>query len=222
MRIDIFSDVICPWCFIGKKRLEKALALRPPAELVVHWRAFQLNPDMPAGGMDRKAYLETKFGGPEAAQRIYDNVRAAGTRESIPFAFERIPRTPNTVGAHRLIRFGQRGGRQDEVVSALFQAYFIDGRNVGDPATLAKIAGEAGLDETAAARYLAGDEDTEQVLAEDAFARKLGIGGVPCFIFDGKYAVSGAQEPEAFLPVFDLVAGGGQAEAAQAAAEAQG
>ncbi len=216
MRIDIFSDVICPWCFIGKKRLEKALALRPPAELVVQWRAFQLNPDMPAGGMDRKIYLEAKFGGPEAAQRIYDNVRAAGARESIPFAFERIPRTPNTVGAHRLIRFGQRGGKQDEVVSALFQAYFIDGRDIGDATALARIAGEAGLDEAAAARYLAGDEDTEQVLAEDAFARKLGIGGVPCFIFDGKYAVSGAQEPEAFLPVFDLVARGGEPEAAQA------
>jgi predicted DsbA family dithiol-disulfide isomerase len=212
MRIDIFSDVICPWCFIGKKRLEKALALRPPAELTVQWRAFQLNPDMPAAGMDRKAYLEAKFGGPEAAQRIYDNVRAAGAKESIPFAFERIPRTPNTVGAHRLIRFGQRGGRQDEVVSALFQAYFIDGRNIGDPAALARIAGEAGLDEAAAAQYLAGDEDLEQVLAEDAFARKIGIGGVPCFIFDGKYAISGAQEPEAFLPVFDLVAKGGEQE----------
>ena len=216
MRIDIFSDVICPWCYIGKKRLEKALALRPPAELAVQWRAFQLNPDMPAEGMDRKAYLEAKFGGPEAASRIYDNVRAAGAKENIPFAFERIPRTPNTVGAHRLIRFGQREGRQDETVSALFQAYFIDGRDIGDPATLARIAADAGLDEAAAARYLASDENLDQVLAEDAFARRLGIGGVPCFIFDGKYAVSGAQEPEAFLPVFDLVAKGGQPEEAQA------
>ncbi len=206
MRIDIFSDVICPWCFIGKKRLEKALTIRPPAELTVQWRAFQLNPDMPAGGMDRQQYLAVKFGGPEAAQRIYDNVRAAGAKERIPFAFERIPRTPNTVDAHRLIRFGLRGGRQDETVAALFQAYFIDGRDIGDAQTLAHIAAEAGLEEKAASAYLAGTEDTEEVLAEDVYARKIGIGGVPCFIFDGKYAVSGAQEPEAFLPVFDLLA----------------
>jgi predicted DsbA family dithiol-disulfide isomerase len=217
MRIDIFSDVICPWCFIGKKRLEKALTIRPPAELTVQWRAFQLNPDMPASGMDRQQYLAVKFGGPEAAQRIYDNVRAAGAKERIPFAFERIPRTPNTVDAHRLIRFGQRGDRQDETVAALFQAYFIDGRDIGDARTLARIAAEAGLEEKAAAEYLAGTEDTQEVLAEDVYARKLGIGGVPCFIFDGKYAVSGAQEPEAFLPVFDLLAKGGEdTQAAQA------
>lgn len=215
MRIDIFSDVICPWCFIGKKRLEKALDLRPSAQVILRWRAFQLNPDMPAGGMDRRQYLAAKFGGPDAAERIYDNVRVAGQRDAIAFAFERIPRTPNTVNAHRMIRFADRDGKQDAMVAALFQAYFLDGRDIGDAATLARLAAECGLDEKTAAAFLGGEEETETVLAEDIYARKLGIGGVPCFIFDGKYAVSGAQEPEAFLPVFDLLAKGGE-EAAQA------
>ncbi|MCC7049152.1 MAG: DsbA family oxidoreductase [Alphaproteobacteria bacterium] len=206
MRIDIFSDVICPWCFIGKRRLEKALALRPQPESKIHWRAFQLNPGMPPEGMERVAYLTAKFGGPEAAQRIYDTVRAAGQRSGVDFAFDRIRRTPNTVAAHRLIRFADRFGRQNAVVEALFQAYFHDGRLVGEIDVLADIAAEAGMDANAARAFLASDEETEAVLGEDVYARQLGIGGVPCFIVDGRYALSGAQEPEAFLPVFDLVA----------------
>lgn len=206
MRIDIFSDVICPWCFIGKRRLEKALALRPQPDVKVHWRAFQLNPGMPEEGMERGAYLAAKFGGPEAAQRIYDTVGAAGRRTGVAFAFDRIRRTPNTVAAHRLIRYADRMGRQDATVEALFRAYFLDGRLVGEKPVLAEIAGEVGLDPDAVREYLAGSEDTEAVLAEDVYARQLGIGGVPCFIVDGRYALSGAQEPEAFLPVFDLVA----------------
>ncbi|MCK6454087.1 MAG: DsbA family oxidoreductase [Alphaproteobacteria bacterium] len=218
MRIDIFSDVICPWCFIGKRRLDKALALRPQPDLQLRWRAFQLNPGMPEEGMDRQAYLAAKFGGAESAQRIYDTVGAAGAREGIAFAFDRIKRTPNTVAAHRLIRFAEARGRQDAVVEALFHAYFLDGRLVGEKPVLAAIAGESGLDASEARAFLDGPEETEAVLAEDAFARRLGIGGVPCFIVDGKYALSGAQEPEAFLPVFDLVAG----EAAGAGVAAQG
>lgn len=205
MRIDIFSDVICPWCFIGKKRLEKALTLRPVPDLQIHWRAFQLNPGMPAEGMDRQAYLAAKFGGPESAQRIYDTVGAAGRRSGVAFAFDKITRTPNTVAAHRLVRFAERFGRQDAMVDALFQAYFLQGRNLSDQESLADIAAAAGVDRAAARAFLDGDEETETVLAEDAYARKLGIGGVPCFIVDGRYALSGAQEPEAFLPVFDLV-----------------
>lgn len=205
MRIDIFSDVICPWCFIGKKRLEKALALRPLPDLQIRWRAFQLNPGMPEEGMDRQAYLAAKFGGPESAQRIYDTVGAAGRRSGVAFAFDKITRTPNTVAAHRLIRFSERFGRQDAMVETLFQAYFLQGRNLSDKDSLADIAAAAGLDRAAVRGYLDSDEDTETVLAEDAYARKLGIGGVPCFIVDGRYALSGAQEPEAFLPVFDLI-----------------
>jgi len=205
MRIDIFTDVICPWCLIGGKRLEKALALRPPPDLQIHWRAFQLNPGMPAEGMERQAYLAAKFGGPESAQRIYDTVGAAGRRSGVAFAFDKITRTPNTVAAHRLIRFADRFGRQDAMVEALFHAYFLEGRNLSDLEALAEIASGAGLDRAAVRGYLDSDEDTETVLAEDAYARKLGIGGVPCFIVDGRYALSGAQEPEAFLPVFDLI-----------------
>ncbi len=206
VRIDIFSDVICPWCFIGKRRLEKALALRPMPEVQVHWRAFQLNPGMPEEGMERSAYLAAKFGSAEAAQRIYDTVGPAGRRSGVHFAFERIRRTPNTVAAHRLIRYADRFGRQDAVVEALFRAYFQEGRLVGDKEVLADIAGEAGLDVTGARAFLTGDEEADAVRAEDAYARRLGIGGVPCFIVEGRYALSGAQEPEAFLPVFDLVA----------------
>jgi predicted DsbA family dithiol-disulfide isomerase len=217
MRIDIFSDVICPWCFIGKRRLEKALALRPRADVHIHWRAFQLNPGMPEDGMERGAYLAAKFGGPEAAQRIYDTVGAAGLRTGVNFAFDRIRRTPNTVAAHRLIRFADRFGKQDATVEALFQAYFQDGRLIGDKTVLAEIAAEAGLDANATSDFLAGGEETEAVLAEDVYARQLGIGGVPCFIVDGRYALSGAQEPEAFLPLFDLVAAE-QPEAASAGA----
>lgn len=217
MRIDIFSDVICPWCFIGKKRLEKALELRPLPDLQIHWRAFQLNPGMPEEGMDRQAYLAAKFGGPESAQRIYDTVGAAGRRSGVAFAFDKITRTPNTVAAHRLVRFAERFGRQDAMVEGLFQSYFLEGRNLSDKDSLAEIAAAAGLDRAAVRGYLDSDEDTETVLAEDAYARKLGIGGVPCFIVDGRYALSGAQEPEAFLPVFDLV-GTEKAENAPAAA----
>jgi predicted DsbA family dithiol-disulfide isomerase len=217
MRIDIFSDVICPWCFIGKKRLEKALELRPLPDLQIHWRAFQLNPGMPEEGMDRQAYLAAKFGGPESAQRIYDTVGAAGRRSGVAFAFDKITRTPNTVAAHRLVRFAERFGRHDAMVEGLFQSYFLEGRNLSDKDSLAEIAAAAGLDRAAVRGYLDSDEDTETVLAEDAYARKLGIGGVPCFIVDGRYALSGAQEPEAFLPVFDLV-GTEKAENAPAAA----
>lgn len=217
MRIDIFSDVICPWCFIGKRRLEKALTLRPLPDVKIQWRAFQLNPGMPEEGMERQAYLAAKFGGPEAAQRIYDTVGAAGRRSGVAFAFERITRTPNTVAAHRLIRFAERHGRQDAMVEALFCAYFLEGRNLSDKDTLAQIATGVGLEAEATRAYLAGEEDTDTVLAEDVYARRLGIGGVPCFIVDGRYALSGAQEPEAFLPVFDLVLAG-PAEPAVAAA----
>lgn len=210
MRIDIISDVICPWCFIGKRRLERALALRPEIAPTLVWRPFQLNPDMPEEGMDRRAYLAAKFGGDAHADRIYANVREAGATVDIPFAFDRIRRTPNTRDAHRLIRHAAAQGRADAVVEALFRAYFIDGRDIGDHSTLAEIAGEAGLDARGAGQWLDSPAERETVIAEDRGARRLGINAVPCFIFERQYAVSGAQEPEFFLPVFDLVKNGGQ------------
>ena len=210
MHIDIVSDVICPWCFIGKRRLEKALSLRPDVTVDVTWRPFQLNPDMPPEGMERQAYIAAKFGGGQA-DRIYANVAAVGASIGIPFAFDRIRRTPNTRDAHRLIRWAAAQTRADVVVEGLFRAYFIEGRDIGDRATLAEAAGAAGLAAIEARRWLDGAADIEPVLAEDRGARRLGINAVPCFIFDRHYAVSGAQEPEFFLPIFDLVQNGAEA-----------
>lgn len=204
MEIDIFSDTICPWCFIGKRRLERALRERPQADLTIRWRAFQLNPDMPKDGMDRARYLETKFGGAANARAIYNQVRTAGESEGIPFAFEAIKRTPNTVDSHRLIRFARDNGRQDEVVEGLFEAYFLRGENIGDPEVLIAAAVKAGLDTDAVRQFLESEADLIAVRSEDAQARQAGIHGVPCFIFNGKYALSGAQPPEVLHQLFDL------------------
>jgi predicted DsbA family dithiol-disulfide isomerase len=205
MNIDIVSDVICPWCYIGKKRLERALATRPELGATLSWRAFQLNPEMPAEGMERRAYVAAKFGGAAQAARIYSNVARAGAGEDIPFAFDRIRRTPNTVNAHRLIRFATRKGGADAIVEGLFHAYFVEGRDIGEIATLAAIAEENGLDRGEAALYLETHGGRDETLAEDRGARRLGINAVPCFIIEGGYAISGAQEPEFFFPLFDLV-----------------
>ncbi len=213
MHIDIVSDVICPWCFIGKRRLERALALRPGLPVEISWRPFQLNPDMPPEGMERAAYLAAKFGGSAHAERIYVSVAEAGATVGIPFAFDRIRRTPNTRDAHRLIRWAAAQGRADAAVERLFAAYFVEGRDIGDRASLAAIAGEAGLDADEAAQWLDSPAEIEPVLAEDRGARRLGINAVPCFIFERQYAVSGAQEPEFFLPIFDLMQNGGPSAA---------
>ena len=212
MDIDIFSDTICPWCFIGKRRLERALAERPQLDLTIHWRAFQLNPDMPAGGMDRSQYLELKFGGASNADAIYDQVRAAGETEGIDFAFERMKRTPNTIDSHRLIRHA-RQGHQDAVVQALFDAYFLRAEDIGDPEVLVAAAAEAGLDAEEARAFLASDAEAEAVRAEDKSARQAGISGVPCFIFNGQHALAGAHPPEVLHQLFDLA---NQEDAAEA------
>lgn len=204
MRLDLYSDVICPWCYIGKRRLERALAERPQPSLTVRWRAFQLNPGMPKGGMDRRSYLDAKFGGTDRAARIYDTICAVGASEGIEFAFHRIRRTPNTLDAHRLLRFAAGAGRQSQTAEALFQAYFLRGEDIGDRDTLAQIAAEAGLDADAAREMLASDLEAQGALAEDMLARRQGINGVPCFVFNGRFALSGAQEPEALFPLFDL------------------
>jgi predicted DsbA family dithiol-disulfide isomerase len=203
MIIDIVSDVICPWCYIGKRRLERALALAPQPDLQIGWRPFQLNPDMPSEGMDREAYLQAKFGAAKGG-RMYEQVTAAGAEEGIAFAFDRIRRTPNTVKPHRLIRWAASYELQDSVVEALFQAYFLAGEDLTDDDALIRIAHGAGLDREAVTAYLASDEDEAQIRSEDAFARQVGINGVPCFIIDRKFALSGAQAPEAFLEVFEI------------------
>lgn len=205
MHIDIYSDTICPWCFIGKRRLERALAARPELKVTIRWRAFQLNPWMPATGMPRGEYLKAKFGSTDAG-RIYETIRRVGASEGIEFRFDLIPRTPNTLRSHRMIAHASDAGLQDEMVEALFNGYFIEGRDIGDPATLVELAEDAGLDPEEARRCLEGDAGVEAAAREDAAARGMGIQGVPCFIVDGAYAISGAQEPEYFYPLFDLVA----------------
>jgi predicted DsbA family dithiol-disulfide isomerase len=203
MIIDIVSDAICPWCYIGKRRLEKALTLAPQPDLQIGWRPFQLNPDMPVEGMDRQEYLRRKFGD-RAGGGMYKQVEEAGNGEGISFAFDRIKRTPNTILAHRLIRFAQRDDRQDDMVEALFQAYFTQGADIGNVDTLVGITGALGMDDARVRAYLESEEDLAEIQAEDKFARQIGIQGVPCFIIDRKFAVSGAQPPETFLEIFEL------------------
>jgi predicted DsbA family dithiol-disulfide isomerase len=204
MLIDIVSDTICPWCFIGKRRLERALAQRPGLEVQIGWRPFELNPDMPIAGMERAQYLQLKFGGAERANRIYTTIAAAGAEEGIGFRFERIKRAPNTVASHRLIRWATGQNKQDAAVEALFTRYFIEGDDIGDHTVLAEVAAAIGMDPALTHELLDRGDDADVVKAEEQVARRMGINGVPCFIVDRKYAVSGAQDPAVLLQVFDL------------------
>ncbi|MGE5147076.1 MAG: DsbA family oxidoreductase [Candidatus Eiseniibacteriota bacterium] len=216
IRIDIVSDTVCPWCFIGKRRLEAALQQHGDGEPVtIVWRPFQLNPEMPEGGLDRREYLEAKFGGPAGAKQVYDRIRQAGQSAGLELNFEAIPRTPNTVNSHRLIHRATALGKQNEIVEALFRAYFLEGRDIGSIDTLVEYAASVGLPEAEIRAYLESDEDAELIRGLDAQARQMGIQGVPCFIFNNQYAVSGAQEPAIFLQVFDIL----KQEAAKAEAE---
>ena len=182
MNVDIISDVVCPWCFVGKRRFERAVAARPELDIRISWRAFQLNPDMPADGMDRATYLATKFGSDERAAAIYADIVESAKGEDIAFDFDRIPSTPNTIDAHRVIRLAGLHGVQDGVVEALFRGYFEDGVNIGDNEQLSALAATGGLDADVTRAHLASDDAIEEVRAEDAQARQLGINGVPCFI----------------------------------------
>jgi predicted DsbA family dithiol-disulfide isomerase len=204
MRLDIFADVICPWCWIGKRRLERALKARPQEGLAIRWRAFQLNPGMPSQGMDRKEYLAAKFGGDGQATRIYDVIRSAGESEGLEFNFDQIQRTPNTLRAHRLVRFAQERGKGSPMMEALFQAYFDRGQDIGDSDALIEIAAPLGFTAADVRKQLDGVEGLESVQAEDALARRHGINGVPCYIFNGKFALAGAHEPEVLFQLFDL------------------
>jgi len=207
MRIDIYSDTICPWCYIGKRRLQRALSARPEIQAEIHWHAYQLNPWMPSAGVPREEYLRAKFGASDAG-RIYANIREVGAGEGLDFRFDLMQRTPNTIRSHRLIAWAadQAGDApQDAMVEALFQVYFLEGKDLGDTAVLLAAVERAGLDAGVADAFLATDLYQDTVVNEDATARRMGIQGVPCFIVDGAYAVSGAQEPEYFMPIFDLI-----------------
>ncbi|HCH56434.1 MAG TPA: DsbA family oxidoreductase [Rhodospirillaceae bacterium] len=204
LRIDIIVDTVCPWCYVGKRRFERALEIRPQPDIQVGWRAFQLNPEMPREGMDRRTYVAEKFGGTERAHSVHASLVQAGEEEGISFDFKKIEKTPNTVYSHRLVRYAAKYGLQTPVISAIFDAYFLEGRDIGEPDTLARIADAAGMDHDDTLAFLESDTDTETILAEDELARRLGVNGVPCFIVNRKYAVSGAQSPEVLVQVFDL------------------
>ncbi len=204
MRFDIFSDVVCPWCYIGKRRFGRALDTRPDIQPNIAWRAFQLNPDMPRDGMDRAEYMAMKFGSGRKADEIYRRVTDAGVAEGIDFRFDKIKRTPNTTDAHRLLLYAQGAKRQEAMLNRLFEGYFTEGADIGDTETLTGLAGEAGFETAAVRQFLTGDQGREQVMEDLSLAYKMGITGVPCFILEGRYALPGAHEPEAFQPMFDL------------------
>ncbi|WP_226581825.1 DsbA family oxidoreductase [Acuticoccus sediminis] len=206
IHIDVVSDVMCPWCFIGKRRLEKALESLDDVTVRVVWRPYQLDPTLPSEGKDRQQYLTEKFGGPERADEIYARVRAAGEEEDIPFAFEKITRSPNTLNAHRLIRWAGIEGKQDALVERLFNLYFIEGANLADPAVLVTAAADAGLDSSMVGRLLATDADLAETEAEIVHAQAIGVQGVPCFILENKYAVSGAQPADVLASAIRQVA----------------
>jgi predicted DsbA family dithiol-disulfide isomerase len=193
LTIDVVSDVICPWCFIGKRRLEKALALLGhPAAVRVVWRPFRLNPQMPPQGVERRVYRRAKFGTWERSLVLDAQVAEAAAGEGLAFAFDKMTRTPNTLDAHRLIRLAQRIGVQDAVVEALFRAYFVEGLNLNDPPTLLALATLGGIPGPDAERLLSGDEGRAEVLAEEAGFKSLGVNGVPSFFVVGRFACSGA------------------------------
>ncbi len=200
--VDILSDTICPWCYIGKRRLETALArLEPGVTADLHWHPFQLNPEMPPGGISRKQYVTLKFGGAERARKILQNVADAARESGLSMDLGRIGRTPNTLNSHRLLVHAARNGRQNAVVEALFAAYFRHGRDIGKHEVLAEIGAEAGLDPAETERYLESSADRTQVIESDARARSSGVGGVPHYVINQRFAVSGAQEPEVFRNV---------------------
>ena len=206
MRIDVISDTICPWCWIGKRRFERARAERPDMVVEVGWRPFQLNPDMPADGLDRDEYMRLKFGNGAKAANIYAAIEKVGEAEGIPFRFEAIKRTPSTLDSHRLVRWAGEAGCQPELVETLFERYFRDGQDVGDRDVLVDVARTHGMDADRIGALLDGDTDFDIVLREDRFARELGISGVPTFLLERQYAVVGAEEPATFLRAFDQVA----------------
>jgi predicted DsbA family dithiol-disulfide isomerase len=194
--IDVVSDVVCPWCFIGKRRLEKALALRPDLDVEVRWHPFFLNPWVPREGIDRETYLKTKFGSVERYGEISKRITAAGAEEEIPFALDKITRQPNTIDCHRLIHWAALEGDASVMKERLMALYFIEGADLSDPEVLVRAGTDCGMDGAVVRRLLASDADEDEVGAEARRASEGGIDGVPCFIFEGALAVSGAQAPE--------------------------
>ncbi len=213
VKLDIMSDPICPWCYIGKTNLDRALAQRPDHPFLITWHPFQLNPDMPKDGMDRRAYLEAKFGGKDGAVRAYAPVVEHAEKAGLKINFEAIEKTPNTLDAHRLIHWAGIEGMQNAVVDALFNAYFVEGRDIGDTDVLADIADSSGMDASVVLRLLSTDEDRAEIVERDAAARGMGVTSVPTFVVASQHAVPGAQPTELWLRVLDDLAQGATLDA---------
>ncbi len=196
IKLDILSDPICPWCYIGKTLLFRALEKHPDHPFTIEWHPFQLNPDMPAGGMDRREYLELKFGGKEGAVKVYGQIADAAEEAGLMINFAAIERTPNTLNAHRLIHWAGIEGKQTPMVHALFKAYFERGLDIGDLDVLTQLAEEMELDGPTIRRLLEGDADAVDIAARDRNARAKGVTGVPCFIVANQHALPGAQPTE--------------------------
>lgn len=207
LSVEIWSDVICPWCYIGQRRLEQARwLLAGRHELEVAWLPFELNPEMPPQGVDRRAYRSAKFGSWERSQELGASTVQAGAQDGVRFDYARMTRTPNTLDAHRLIWLAGSDQLQDAVVARLFRGYFLEARDVGDRSVLAPIGAEAGLDRTAVMRALIGQDGIAEVRHEQQRAHAVGLSGVPFLLFEGRWAVSGAQPPETLVQVVDEVA----------------
>ena len=201
VKLDIISDPICPWCYIGKTNLDNALLQSPDHPFFIEWHPFQLNPDMPSGGMDRREYLETKFGGKEGAVKAYASVVEHAERVGALINFDAMKVTPNTIDAHRLIHWAGIEQRQSFVVDLLFKAYFVEGRDIGSHEVLADIADTAEMDAAMVTRLLATDEDTQMLRDRDAHSRKMGVNSVPTFIVASQHAVPGAQPTETWVQI---------------------
>ncbi len=206
LTVEVVHDLVCPWCFLGVRRLMATLRRRPDLVCDIVWRPFLLNPDMPRAGMTRYDYVIRKFGGEERARRLYASITEIGRGEGIAFRFERIRRAPSSVDAHRLVRWAGRSGRAAAAIEAIFYAFFTDGKDIGDLAVLIGVAEGIGLSPAAARTFLLSDIETEAVHADNLRAHRLGINGVPCFVVSGTYAVAGAQEPEVIERLLDVAA----------------
>jgi predicted DsbA family dithiol-disulfide isomerase len=201
IRLDIFSDPVCPWCYVGKANLDRALATHPDHPFQIQWHPFQLNPDMPPEGVAKHAYLEEKFGGKARVDAVHDRLREVAKAAGVDMNPDKPQRMPNTLDAHRLIHWAGIEGRQSPVVTALMRAYWVEGRDIGDPETLADIAAENGMDRDATLRLLQSDADADDIQARDRDARHKGVTAVPTFLIAQQYVVSGAQPPETWEQV---------------------
>ena len=202
IKLDIFSDTICPWCYIGKKRLDRAIKKFNTEEFMITWRPFQLNPNMQADGMDRTEYLVSKFGSEDAAKTIYDNIFEEGEKEEIHFQFDDIKITPNSFNSHRLLALAYQKKIQDRMIEDIFQSYFIRGEDIGDPTVLLDIAIKHNIDEDEFKNYLMNKENIEPLANEEIQARKMGINSVPTFIVNQQIVINGAQSVDNFELIF--------------------